>query len=182
MRKRAKLSIFIFFLLSVSDNLFGQKGTTFPSLTGKTLTNQTVTIPIDTKNKFTILAIAYSPKSDKDLNGWIQPIYETFLDKTVLFSYDVNMYFIPMIGGMKQMAGEKIEQRLKAGIDKELHNNVLVYQGSVADYKNSLNFDGKDKPYFFILDTSGKIVYVTSGEYSDKKLEEIEDILYDVME
>lgn len=181
MEKPIKVSIIIFlFLQTVS--VFGQVGAVFPMLSGKTLTEKSVTIPTDTKNKYTVLAIAYSPKSDKYLNGWMQPIYETFLDKTALFSYDVNMFFIPMIGGIKQVAGEKIEQRLKTGIDRELHNNVLVYQGSIVDYKSSLNFDGKDKPYFYILDKAGKIVYVTSGEYTDKKMEEIEDKLYDVME
>lgn len=177
------LKFFLFtILIQYSSSAFGQVGTLFPTLTGKTLNDKVITIPADTKNKYTLLAIAYSAKSDKYLNGWMQPIYETFLDKGALFTYDVNMFFVPMIGGIKQAAGDKIEQKLKEGIDKELHSNVLVYQGSVSDYKNSLKFDGKDKPYFFILDKSGKIIYVTSGEYNDKKMEEIEDKLYDVME
>jgi hypothetical protein len=179
MNKTLKLLV-VFLLFGIVAQ--AQVGQTFPSLTGQTLTNKKVTIPTDTKNKYTLLAIAYSQKSEKDLNGWMQPIYETFLDKETLFTYDVNMYFVPMIGGFKQVAGEKIEQKLKEGTDKELHGNVLVYKGSMADYKNSLNFDGKDKPYFFILDKSGKIIYATSGEYTDKKLEEIEDKLADVME
>jgi hypothetical protein len=179
MNKTLKLLVVFLFLGIVAQ---AQVGQSFPSLTGNTLSNKKITIPTDTKNKYTLLAIAYSQKSEKDLNGWMQPIYETFLDKEALFTYDVNMYFVPMIGGFKQVAGEKIEQKLKEGTDKELHENVLVYKGSMADYKNSLKFDGKDKPYFFILDKSGKIVYATSGEYTDKKLEEIEDKLADVME
>ena len=179
--KRSTLLIAFLSILFIRD-IEAQTGVQFPALSGTTLSGKQVNIPSDTKNKFTLLAIAYSQKSEKDLASWMQPIYETFLDKEMLFTYDVNMYFIPMIGGMKQMAGDKIEQKLKEGTDKELHSNVLVYKGSIADYKTSLKLDGKDKPYFYILDKSGKIVYVTSGEYTDKKMEEIEDKLYDVME
>jgi hypothetical protein len=179
MNKTLKLLVVsLFFVISAN----AQVGQIFPLLTGNTLSSKTITIPTDTKNKYTLLAVAYSQKSQQDLNGWMQPVYDTFLDKEALFTYDVNMYFVPMIGGLKQVAGEKIEQKLKEGIDKELHQNVLVYKGSMADYKSSLKLDGKDKPYFFILDKTGKIVYTTSGEYSDKKMEEIEDKLADVME
>jgi hypothetical protein len=177
--KRLGIVLIALFLTNIS---FAQTGSTFPALVGSTLSGKQVSLPIDTKNKYTLLAIAYSQKSEKDLSSWMQPIYETFLDKSTMFTYDVNMYFVPMIGGIKQVAGEKIEQRLKAGIDPELHANVLVYKGSIADYKNTLKIDGKDKPYFYILDKTGKIVYVTTGEYTDKKMEEIEDKLYDVME
>ena len=35
----------------------------------------------------------------------------------------------------------------------------------------------KNLPYFFVLDEEGKIVYATSGLYSEKKMSNIEEIL-----
>jgi len=169
---------FLFIQLSVK----AQVGTPFPTLTGKTLTDKTLTIPTDTKNKFTLVGMAYSQKSDEYLRGWMQPVFDTFLDKKTLWTYDVNIYFIPMVGGVKQVAAETIEKKLRENIDKTLHPNILFYKGDVASYKKTLNFDGKDKPYFYIIDKAGKIVYSTSGEYSDKKMEAIEEKLESVME
>jgi hypothetical protein len=44
-------------------------------------------------------------------------------------------------------------------------------------YKESLDFEKKDTPYFFVLDQHGKIIYATSGKYTKAKLDGVEDAL-----
>jgi predicted transcriptional regulator len=44
-------------------------------------------------------------------------------------------------------------------------------------YKEALDFEKKDIPYFFVLDKDGKIVYATSGKYTSAKLDEVEEVL-----
>jgi len=51
----------------------------------------------------------------------------------------------------------------------------LFYKGSLDPYKKHLK--DKHKPYFFVLDDQGKIVYSTSGRYSEKKLDKIESLV-----
>jgi hypothetical protein len=42
-------------------------------------------------------------------------------------------------------------------------------------YKEALDFEKKDIPYFFVVDPEGKIVYATSGKYSEAKMAAIEE-------
>jgi hypothetical protein len=44
-------------------------------------------------------------------------------------------------------------------------------------YKEALDFEKKDTPYFFVLDAEGKIIHATSGKFTDAKLGAIEDVL-----
>ncbi|MGK0252130.1 MAG: flagellar basal body rod protein FlgG, partial [Gammaproteobacteria bacterium] len=62
-------------------------------------------------------------------------------------------------------------------VDKKLYPYILFYSGSIKDYKSKLDFDGKDVPYFYVLDENGKIVYNTSGMYTTSKMQEIVDRL-----
>jgi hypothetical protein len=164
------------FLLFISAIAQAQVGKTFPSLTGTDLQDKTVSIPKDTKGKYTVVGVAYSQKADEALKGWFQPVFETFIYES---DYDVNTYFIGMISGIKEVAAGTIEKKMKKGVDPVLHKHMLLYKGDIKDYKESLGLKEKDTPYFFVLDKDGKILYVTSGAYTDAKIEQAEEFLED---
>jgi hypothetical protein len=161
----------------VSQLSFSQVGQNFPDLIGKTLKDATVTLPTDTKGKMTLIGIAYSQKSQADLQTWFQPVYTNFIEesKGSLFpteSYDINIYFVPMTAGINIGAG-KIKDYLNKELDPELQKYVLLYEGEIKGYKEKLSLGAKDLPYFFLLDEQGKIVYQTSGSYSESKMDQI---------
>jgi hypothetical protein len=163
--------------LSASHVSFSQVGQDFPNLVGKTLKDATVTLPVDTKGKMTLIGIAYSQKSQSDLESWFQPIYTNFVEehKGTLFptdSYDINIYFVPMTAGLS-VGSEKIKNYLNKELDPELQKYVLLYDGELKGYKDKLKLGAKDLPYFFLLDELGKIVYQTSGIYSEAKMDQI---------
>jgi hypothetical protein len=169
--------IFLFsFSLFVSAIAQAQVGKLFPSLSGTDLQDKTVSIPNDTKGKYTVVGVAYSQKADEALKGWFQPVFETFIYES---DYDVNTYFIGMISGIKEVAAGTIEKKMKKGVDPVLHKHMLLYKGDIKDYKETLGLKEKDTPYFFVLDKEGKIVYVTSGAYTDAKIEKAEEFLED---
>ncbi len=150
----------------------------FPKIDGNTLQDKAMSLPNDTKGKMTLVGLAFSKKSDEDLRSWFQPTYRTFIDppKNSLIPadhYDVNIVFIPMLKGAANMASNKIIAKMKEGIDPLLHSYVLVYEGSIAEYKDSLKFGAKDVPYFYVLDNDGNIIYNTFGEYTEEKFDEI---------
>ncbi len=151
-----------------------QKGKTFPNVSGETLNDKNISVPASTKGKYTLIGVAYSKKSDELLKGWYSPLYNTFISPPTssLFpqdDYDINMYFIALMKGIYKVADKGITNKMKKGIDRKFHDNVLVYQGKIREYKKELNLGQKDLPYFFVLDKNGNIVYHTSGAYSDKK-------------
>lgn len=159
-----------------------QVGDTFPYLEGTTLSDVDLELPDDTKGKFTLIGMAYSKKSEDDLQTWFNPVYNTFIHKSSssLFGdvgYDVNVYFVPMFTGVKKAAANTAERKMKQNTDPKLLPHILFYRGDLKTYKDALDFEKKDVPYFFVLDKEGVIIYATSGAYSASKLKEVEELV-----
>lgn len=182
MQKFTSLFAFIFFSTFIVE---AQIGDTFPEMSGITLTDKTISIPADTQDKYTLIGLAYSKKAEDDLKTWFQPVYEKFVRESKPNQLipevkpDVHVVFVPMFTGIKQGASNAAIKKMKKGIDEKLHANVMVYSGKLGDYKEALDFEKKDAPYFFVIDKNGKIVYATSGSYSSKKIGEIESEVSD---
>lgn len=160
-------------------NALAQVGTVFPALAGETLESKAISIPEDCKGKITLVGMAWSRKSEDILNTWYTPMYDKFVLKRGMFDsrYDVNMFFIPMYTGMKKAAYETTLKQLRESNRKDLFPYILFYKGSMEPYEKPLKLDDDSLPYFFVLDEEGKILYATKGLYSEKKMEEIEEIL-----
>jgi hypothetical protein len=156
---------------------------TFPKMECTSLEGKKVVLPTDHNGKKTVLGMAFSQKAEKELSGWFQPAYSAFIEKPdpnaiiPTDSYDVNCYFVPVFSGVLQAAAGKAEKKMKEGLDKSLQSNVLLYKGKADDIKTSLKVTNTDSPWFFVVDTDGKVLYSTSGAYSEAKMEEIENIL-----
>ncbi|WP_421872435.1 hypothetical protein [Marinoscillum sp.] len=176
-----RLCIFSVFV-SASLLTNAQMGTPFPQLEGESLVHGMVNIPEDVQGKHTLIGLAFSKKSEKDLNGWFNPVYQQLIKEPeagslFAFSYDVNVFFVPMLTGAKRPAYESVMKKVEKDVDKKLHPNILFYKGSMKDYKDALNIDDKDVPYIYLLDPDGKIVYMTKGAYSQAKLQKVVDKL-----
>ncbi len=175
------INIFIFFLLASASIQAQVVGKMFPSMEAETVEDKKVILPEAAKGKYTLLGLAYSKKSEDELNSWFQPIFEKFIQKNKGlfegFAYDVNVYFVPMFTGVNAAATGTAKRKALKNVDPQLLPYILFYKGELKSYKEALDFEKKDIPYFFVLDTDGKIVYATSGKYSSKKLGEIEEVL-----
>jgi len=158
--------------------LKAQTGATFPNLSGQTLVDKSLTIPIDTKGKVTLIALAYSPKSDKYLKDWLEPIYRNFINppsSTFMPSipYDVNIYFVALLKGLAKTAKGKVQSNLNKNLDPDYHKHTLISKEDFKPLKKALGFGRKDNPYFYVLDADGKILYNTEGVYTRYKMQEI---------
>jgi len=168
-------------LITIHLDTTGQVvGKTFPAMIAETVEDRKVSIPDDTRGKYTLVGLAYSKKSENELNSWFQPVFTRFIQKSTggLFSgftYDVNVFFVPMFTGVNAAATGTAKRKAAKNIDPQLLPYVLFYKGELKTYKDALDFEKKDIPYFFVLDPKGKIVYATSGKYSADKMEEIEE-------
>lgn len=159
-----------------------QKGDQFPALEGESLVHGMVNIPEDVKGRHTLIGLAISKDSETYLKSWFNPIYQQLIKKPdpnslFAFDYDVNVYFIPMLTGAKRPAYQKVMEKVEKEVDKQLHPHILFFKGTLKEYKEALNIDDKNVPYVYLLDTEGKIVYATSGGYTDAKLQKIIDLL-----
>lgn len=164
-------------LLSLS--LAAQKGQIFPDLEGETLDGKTIVVPADTKNKLTIVGMAYSKKAEDALKSWYTPMYDKFILKRGMFDdqYDVNFFFIPMYTGTKKMAYEISMNKMRESNRKDLYPYLLFYKGEMDAYLEVLNMEEKNLPYLFVIDQEGKVVYYAKGLFTDKKMEDLEEVL-----
>ncbi len=169
--------------LSMSVTALAQVGDQFPDLSGLKVNGKEVTLPADGAGKYTLIGMAYSKKSEDDLKSWYGPVYNKFVHKAEggglfdSFGYDVNVYFVPMFTGIKSAAEPAARKKALKKMDPRLHDNVLFYRGKLKPYKDKLDFEKKDIPYFFVLDPNGKIVHATSGAFSDRKLDRVEEAI-----
>lgn len=178
-------AILAFILAPVFLSAQSPVGSVFPAMDAEALTSRPMTLPGDISGKYTLLGMAFSKKSEEELNTWMGPVYERFLQKPTgglgqLFSsyaFDVNIYFIPMYTGVNAVAAGAAKKQAIRHLDARLHEHVLFYTGKLQPFKDSLGFDRRDTPYFFVLDEEGVIVYATSGNYSDAKMDQILELL-----
>ncbi len=176
---RSSLTVLLLMLWTADFCAAQVVGKAFPVMTAETVDDEKVELPSSVKGKYTLIGLAYSKKSESELNTWFQPVFGKFIQKTnglfSGFSYDVNVYFVPMFTGINAAATGTAKRKAAKNIDPQLLPYVLFYKGEVKSFKEALDFERKDIPYFFVLDPEGKIVYATSGKYSEAKMEAIEE-------
>jgi len=167
------------FILVSSSFSWAQVGSEFPMLIGQKVDGKVVDLPESVEGKYTLIGLSWSKKAQENFETWVNPSWSKFVVKTGMMDglYDINLYFIPMFVGTKKAAMDKIMKNMKAKSDPEIFPYVLFYKGDIGPYEKSLKLNDDTKPYIFLLDASGKIVYATSGRYSEKKMLEIETIL-----
>jgi ATP10 protein len=169
--------------LALSFTLSAQvTGKMFPNMEAETVEDKKISLPGDVKGKYTLLGLAYSKKSEDELNSWFSPVFSKFIQKAdgglmAGMGYDVNVYFVPMFTGVNAAAQGTAKKKAIKNVDPQLLPYILFYKGELKSYKEALDFEKKDIPYFFVLDPMGKIVYATSGKYTEDKMDEVEAVI-----
>lgn len=145
------------------------------------LNDEALTIPNDIKGKFSLIGVAFSEDAQEDLYSWSQPVFSEFMDDNNLSSlvYDPHVHLILMSTGVNQVAYNKAKEQIIAGTDESLKDNIVLFKGAMEDYRKTLKMKDRKKPYFFVLNKSGKIIYVASGRYSAQVLKEVGELIED---
>lgn len=171
-----RITTLLALLLSLS--FYAQKGP-FPALAGHTLEGTSINLPLAGTKKYTIVGICFKRSAEENLKTWIQPMYETFVAKAngadyfdVANYYDVNYYFIPLISGFKKAAAD-----FKAATQKDLWKNVIDCDTDIAVLKAQLKPADEGLPYFYVIDTTGKIIEVVSGKFSEDKMDKLQEAI-----
>ena len=164
--------------LVLTLNISAQK-TQFPTLAGHTLEGTAISLPLAGTKKFSIVGICYKRSAEDELKTWIQPMYDVFVAKAnsgdffdVANYYDVNYFFIPLISGFKKAAAD-----FKAATQKDLWKNVIDCDTDITLLKTQLKPSDDGTPYFYVIDTNGKIVETVSGKYTEAKMDKIQEAI-----
>lgn len=170
--------ISLFFLISLvsacSTNHPNQDitGKSFPSISGQTLEKNTVNIPEDFDDEFTLLLVGYAQNSQFDIDRWL-----IGLDMT---KTNVPTYEIPTIQGLfPRMFSTVIDNGMRAGIPKPL------WKGVVTVYKDGDKvqaFTGNERPNsarVILLDRGGNILHFYDEGFSVDALNKLRSHLID---
>src|SRR5882757_4723609 len=140
-----KISASFFFLGLVLLAKAQIVGKSFPDMVAETVENKKVNLPADVKGKYTLLGLAYSKKSEDQLNTWFSPVFTTFIQKNTGqmagFNYDVNVYFVPMFTGINAAATGTAKRKAIKKVDPQLLPYILFYKGELKPYKEALDFE-----------------------------------------
>jgi hypothetical protein len=152
---------------------------TLPEMTGSDIENKQVNLPEHLKGKYSLLGFATSLKAQADLETWLDPIYQKFIAKTGLMDdmYDVNIYFIPILTGTNISFATSMKKKFREQVQEDLKSHLLMCTENGKELIEKLNMQNRDQPYFFLLNKEGKILYRTSGAFTEAKFDSIDDLI-----
>lgn len=149
------------------------------NISGETIDHQKISIPNDVKGKFTLLCFASSTKAQKDLESWLDPVYQKYIAKTGIMddAFDVNVFFVPLVRKGNQAFEATMKRKFQESAQADLKPHVLFSETNAEEIITSLNMNQTEIPYLFLLDKDGKIVYRTNGGYTEEKFDKIDELI-----
>ncbi len=146
---------------------------------GTTISNKKVEIPLIQKDKFSLLFFAISPKSQKDLESWLDPIYQKYIAKTGIMddAFDVNVFFVPLIKSTNTSLIELVKRKFRENTQEDFKSHILFLDTPSEKIISDLRLTDQNIPYIFLLNKEGKILFRSSGAYSDEKFDQIDEMI-----
>ena len=146
--------------------------TPFPTITSKTLTKSTITLPLQNTNQLLILGL--DMKSAEPMEQWVRKLNLATTDT-------IEWYQIPVIGGVPPLVDGIIQKNMKKSVPSIIHNRFLPYFGDTDPIYKALSqtpITDKVTPFLVIIDTNQTISFniqaVATTENVSKELETIE--------
>lgn len=154
-------------------------GQTIPTFIGSTAEDKSLSIPEVSKGKYALICFASSKKAQADLESWLNPVYNRYIAKTGFMDdmFDVDVFFVPIFGGAEGTMQATIKRRFIETAQKDVWPHLVFAEKGLKETLAPLKMDNESVPYFFFLDKDGKIVYRTSGAFSEEKFDAIDDLV-----
>lgn len=170
-----KIALCLFLLFS-GTHLQAQM---LPVISAENIFNKNFNLPADLKGKFSLLCFASSSKAQGDLESWLDPVYQKYIAKTGLMDdmFDVNVYFIPVLTGTNFSFAASMKKKFYENSQEDLRPHILFCKEEGKGIIASLKMQKSDIPYFFLLDKEGKIIYRTTGRFTEEKFDSIDDLI-----
>lgn len=148
-------------------------GELFPTVTGASLEEQSITLPDDLAGQPAVLLIGYKQRTQFDIDRWLMGFIQAGIEQPILE--------IPTIPGLvPSLASDWIDDGMRSGIPKEDWSVVVTLYGSSAKPVVELtgNENGQNARVV-VLDEAGRIVWFDDTGYSPRKALEIAALLKD---
>lgn len=151
----------------------------FPIMHGERADGSAIELPGQLSTPFIVIGLAYGQKAQPALEDWYEPVYLRFVAKHGLFAtaYSTEVYFVPLFTGPDKAAYAPSLKKFRQSAEPEVADRVVFVKEDADEIRRALALTDKDIPYFFVVDRERRIVHRAQGDFSDDKLEAIEEVL-----
>lgn len=159
--------------LLVSMSCYAQ---VFPPVNCSNLNGQTVNLPTS-KEKYAVLLVTFGKKGNEAAKTWVDPLVQKFIRKSGLLDafFTADVYALSIVNSAEWAMIRSQDQKIKADIPSELISNLVYSQTNPQPILDVLGEKAKNTATVLLIQSDGKIIRIVSGDYSDKKLEELEE-------
>ncbi|MHC5006410.1 MAG: hypothetical protein ACYTGF_03515 [Planctomycetota bacterium] len=146
-------------------------GDRFPTVSGQSLEEESVTLPDDLAGAPAVLLVGYVQKTQFDIDRWLMGLLQA--------EVGVRILELPTIPGLAPtIASGWIDDGMRAGIPREDWAAVVTLYGGAA--KPVAELTGTEFPQrtrVIVLDETGTIVWFDDEGYSARKAIEVADLV-----
>jgi len=139
----------------------------FPTLVGKNLNKQKITIPEDFSNKDIIIIIAFQ--------RWHQPLVDTIITNLEQINIEDTYHLIevPVVSQLSIFRRMRLDAIMRAGIrDPQIRQRTITVYTDKDEFKQKLEIPNEDEVHWFLVSHSSKeILSRGSGVISSKEAE-----------
>lgn len=153
----------------------GVIGKRFPEVKSISLAGNEVSLPEDIKGKIALITIAFIEEGQPFIDSWAEPFLEKFYGKEGFSYYEVPMMNIP-----QPAARQFIDDGMRAGIEQQMHPNVVTYYGELREYRKTLKMPNIGTGYAYLVDKNGIIRFRGEGKMTQEDWESLNNIINDL--
>ena len=152
-----------------SKLMVAQEGSHFPTVSGYNLNRQEYEFPRDFSGDLNLVMVAFQQRQQFTINTWI-PFAQEVEAKYPNFFY----YELPTIYEMPALSRTFINEGMRAGIpDRTARERTITFYLDKDSFRSALDIPGEEDIHLFLVDREGKILWRTTGAYSESKASEL---------
>jgi hypothetical protein len=146
------------------------KNSRFPTVQGKSLSGDLVSIPDRFAGKNTLVLVGYEQRAQFDIDRWILGALQA--------EVKVEIVEVPTIAGMlPQMVQGFIDNGMRSGIPKADWGSVVTVYEDAPKIIEALGNDRPQSAYAVLLDRQGRILWTSNIGYSATQVLELKTLV-----
>ena len=147
---------------------------TFPTITGIDLLGDEKELPTYFEGDFNIVTIAFQQRQQENVNTWINAL-EPMLSE----SENLRFYELPVIYKMNPLFRTWINNGMRSGIpDEAARKRTITVYTDRAKFYDTMDMQ-ESNIYTLLLNKEGQILWRTSGDATEEKLENLSRAIAD---
>jgi hypothetical protein len=166
--------LWILILLFLASFVAGSEGSAvFPRVEGKALTGEEFQVPDSLAGDFNLILVAFLREQQEDVDTWI-PRADSLESEQEGFTF----YEFPVLPEMNAVSRWFIYQGMRSGIASEAARaRTVTFHLNKDEFRENLGIESEDYISVFLVDSEGKVIWRTSGTWSQQKEDELREVL-----